>query len=362
MNSYQFERRKQMEAKEKWGLIVKRYHLLYKNREGDIQKEWESYCSEFFNYKRTSNEIDSFRSIQIGSTERVIPDIILKIGNKDIIDIELKQYCLSFDNKFEKQLKSYLKLLNLSVGLIVCSKIYLCWLEYKEDKVHKIEIPFVESNEDGIELMGLLCKETFSEEKVKEFIKRKENVQEIKKSIDDNLIKTLLIDYFTNKNYADDEILQALGEINISVSALTPEPPGPGLDGPFPTSPAFIIIKTHYDRVKSCRQYFNCSEEEALYHATRHCWNVSYDKVMKYGYVLAVIDGIVKEVYKVRSWNQVSNRDVWKIDSENALGRFEFTGEVAEELIRKSFINKKIPYKYRKKGMASPTVYSDCKE
>ena len=357
-----------MEAKEKWGLIVKRYHLLYKNREGDIQKEWESYCSEFFNYKRTSNEIDPFRTIHIGSIERVIPDIILKIGDKDIIDIELKQYCLPFDSKFEEQLKSYLKLLNLSVGLIVCQKIYFCWFEYKENKVYKIEIPFVESNEDGIELMDLLCKETFSEEKVKEFIvgklkeledrkKRKENILKIKKSIDDNLIKTLLIDYFTNKKYAKDEILQALDEINISVSALTPEP-----DGPFPTSPAFIIIKTHYDRVKSCRQYFNCSEEEALYHATRHSWRVSYDKVMKYGYVLAVIDGIVKEVYKVRSWNQVSNRDVWEIDNEKALGRFEFTGSVAEESIRNTFINKEIPYKYRKPGMASPIVFSDCKE
>lgn len=358
-----------MEAKEKWGFIVKQYHLLYKNREGDIQKEWESYCSEFFNYKRTSNEIDSFRNIHIGSTERVIPDIILKIGNKDIIDIELKQYCLSFDNKFEKQLKSYLKLLNLSVGLIVCSKIYLYWFEYKEDKVHKIEIPFVESNEDGIELMDLLCKETFSEEKVKEFIVGKKNVREIKESIDDNLIKTLLIDYFTNKNYADDEILQALDGINISVSEKgkpfppKPEPPKPGPEppGPGPESPAFIIIKTHYDRVNSCKHYFNCSEEEALYHATRHSWRVSYDKVMQYGYVLAVIDRVVKEVYKVRSWNQVSYRDVWEIDNEKALGRFEFTGSVAEESIRNTFINKEIPYKYRKPGMASPIVFSDCK-
>ena len=376
-----------MEASEKWNFIVKEYDSLYNKPESDIQRAWESYCSELFNYKKIFGEIDSFRKIRIGSSERVIPDIILKRGNKDIIDIELKQYCLSLDSKFEAQLKSYLKLLNLSVGLIICQKIYLCWLEYNEDSIYMIEIPFSKDNRDGIKIMELLSKEDFSEEKIKPFIDNKlkelkakkrqeENIQEIKKNIDANLINTLLLDHFVNQNYADDEILKALDETEIKVSekGITPSvkntgnligtipgglpiPPVSPLP-PFPKSPAFIIIKTHYERVISCKNYFNCSESDALYHATRHCWRVSHDTVIRYGYVLAVIDGVVKEVYKVVSWNQVGYNDVWKIDDDKAMGRYEFTGKVADDSIRNQFINKQIPYEYRKPGMASPVVFS----
>ena len=95
-----------------------------------------------------------------------------------------------------------------------------------------------------------------------------------------------------------------------------------------------------------------------MYHATRHSWRVSYEKVIHYGYVLAVIDGNVKEVYKVKQWNQVSPEDVWGIDNNKAAGRFEFVGEVADDSIREKFINKTIPFKYRKPGMASPVVFS----
>ena len=373
--------RKNMNASEKWNGIVKQYQLLFKCQESNIQKEWETYCSELFNYKRFSGEIDAFRKIRIGSSERVIPDIILKNGNKDIVDIELKQYCLPFDSKFEEQLKSYLKLLNLSVGLIVCQKIYLCWFEYHENKLYKIEIPFAEDNDDGIKLMDLLCKENFSAEKIKQFIdsklkeledkeKQKQHIQEIKNRVNSDLIKELLLNYFLRENYADDEILQALDEIEVKAperknnfnrdhNSDTSTTEKSTQEDSFPVSPAFIIIKTHDDRVNRCKRYFNCSEAEALYHATRHCWAVSYNRVVGHSnYVLAVIDSIVQEVYEVKAWTKVTPQGVWGIDDGKALDRFEFTGKPAQDSIREKFIGKQIPYEYRKKGMASPVLFS----
>lgn len=368
-----------MNTTEKWNYIVSRHSKLYNAQEKEIQSEWETYCSELFDYKKLFNEIDAFRSMQIGSHERVIPDIILKNSNKDLIDIELKQYNLPFDIKFEEQLKSYLKLLSLSVGIIVCQKIYLCWLNDGDKKIYKIAIPFTENNPDGIILIDLLCKETFSAEKIKDYIKNKLttkiNIQKIKNEITPDLIYKLLSSNFENEKYSDEEILQALDTINISVSeknkSITPPPQGKTIIPPpktvrpnepdntdFPNSPDFIIIKTHWERVTTCKHYFNCSNDDALYHATRHSWRVSYEKVIHYGYVLAVIDGNVKEVYKVKQWNQVRPEDVWGIDNNKAAWRFEFVGEVADDSIREKFINKTIPFKYRKPGMAAPVIFS----
>ncbi len=370
-----------MDSKEKWNYIVSRYHELYNAQEKAIQEEWESYCSEIFNYKKYSKEIDVFRSMQIGSRERIIPDIILKTANKDLIDIELKQYNSPFDIKFETQLKSYLKLLSLTVGIIVCQKIHLCWLNTNEDKMYNIAIPFEKDNAYGIKLIDLLCKDTFSAENIKAYITTKFDIQEIKNKITTDFINDLLSNYFEKEKYCADAIKQALDEINISVSEKKPisnsttgsyrdngektktggrQPPQPPIYTDFPTAPPFIIIKTKQDRVNVCKHYFNCSDDEALYHATRHCWRVSYESVIRYDYVLAVIDSYVKEVYKVKQWNQVHIDDAWDIDVK-VEGRFEFVGEVAEDSIRKKFIGKLIPYEYRKPGMASPIVFSDLK-
>ena len=57
-------------------------------------------------------------------------------------------------------------------------------------------------------------------------------------------------------------------------------------------------------------------------------------------------------------WNQVRPEDIWGIDNNKAAGRFEFVGEVADDSIREKFINKTIPFKYRKPGMASPVIFS----
>ena len=68
--------------------------------------------------------------------------------------------------------------------------------------------------------------------------------------------------------------------------------------------------------------------------------------ISEYPFVFSVTDGVVREVYKVHRWLK-SDRD----------GRYEFEGEIATD-IRNQFINKRIPEKYRKKGMAAPVLFS----
>lgn len=105
-----------------------------------------------------------------------------------------------------------------------------------------------------------------------------------------------------------------------------------------PDKPKYMIIKTQTWRVN----------EVGRDYATRHCWPINTSRVKEYPYVLSVTNGVVREVYKVDKWTKVPGNN-----------RYEFEGEKAEDSIRNIFINKKIPEKYKRKGMARPVLYSN---
>lgn len=109
---------------------------------------------------------------------------------------------------------------------------------------------------------------------------------------------------------------------------------------------SYIIIKINSNILSQ--------RDEDIYETVRSAWKVSKDKVEQYKYVLAVKNGIVVGVYEP---------EYWQLDSGNDTGRYEFVGKEAPEDIKVLFMNKKIPARYSKKGMASPVLYSDgiCK-
>lgn len=353
-----------MNSQDKWNYIVQSQYENYTKAECDIQKSWEEIFSEFFDYKKLCGEIATQTQIQLGSHYRLIPDIVLKKDKKALVDIELKQYKLPFDISFENQLVSYLKQLDLSIGVIICNKIYVYSFAYP-NKIDRIEIPFEKDNARGTAFVELFNKNEFSETKVKEFIfaeKEKEKKEKEKTRIKEEVKTKLNSEYIKNcvcdkllLNYPADIVDDVLKNISFSCidnakavakeGAFTEE----NLPQPdqFAETGDFIIIKTSSNRVNSCRG--------SLYDATRHCWRVSYDKVIQYKYVLAVIDGYVKEVYRVDAWQQARQ---WDNDFKPASDRYEFAGSVAAESIRQKWLGKQIPEHYRKKGMASPVIFS----
>ncbi len=360
-----------LETKEKWNLIVKQYKEYYNSVESKIQSLWELYCSEFLGYSKLLREFSTQENKGIGSRERVIPDIILKKGNENIFDIELKQYNLKFSTNMENQLKSYLELFHMSIGMIVCDKIYLYSYCYGTREVNSISIDFCNDNPDGIKLLELLNKDNIDENEIKKYIKsekeKRGSVQKIKEMLTSKLIESLVWEYFRSK-YQEEEVRAGLEDISFDIikrkdasnlstsgvrsvdtlglSSLTTI----GMNDDFPLEPKFIIIKTSYDRLKKCGN--------DLYDATRHCW-VAGNRVHDYKYVLAVIDKQVREVYKVKSWYHAK---MWENDEKDVTGRWEFDGEVAPDNIRDQWVNKIIPIKFRKQGMASPLLYSDMRD
>lgn len=97
----------------------------------------------------------------------------------------------------------------------------------------------------------------------------------------------------------------------------------------------YIIIKTTPSVINN---------EGSLYEATRKAWRADLKRAKKYKYVLSVVYGIVREVYKVDNWYTCPS------------GRIAFKGRPTNDPIS-SLKNKRIPDKYRQKGAANPFMY-----
>jgi len=100
----------------------------------------------------------------------------------------------------------------------------------------------------------------------------------------------------------------------------------------------YVIVKTKFKTVED--------RGGSLYEASRKAWSLDINRVKNIQYVLATIDGIVREVYKV---------DYWYCSTEN--GKVEFAGKVAEDAVRRRFVLKRLPGVYRKQGNASSSLY-----
>ena len=102
-------------------------------------------------------------------------------------------------------------------------------------------------------------------------------------------------------------------------------------------SEKYIIIKTTIQTINE--------RGGSIYEATRQSWDANLEKAEDYKYVLAVVSGIVKEVFIVNRWVSLPN------------GRIAFEGEIANDEIAK-LKGFRIPNKYRKRGLANPFLYS----
>ena len=145
----------------KWNNIVNLFTSNNSKPEQTIQILWEKIFSEFFGYSTLLGDIDSQRAIAIGSSQRIIPDIIIKNSNKDLFIVELKQPQLQSGNE---QLLSYLKLLKIEIGVLICNKLFLYYFDYNKPDNEQlfVEISFTENNPDGIKFLELFQKTNFN--------------------------------------------------------------------------------------------------------------------------------------------------------------------------------------------------------
>lgn len=213
--------------KEKWNQIVVRYESMTNVPESKIEEEWDAYLLEVFGYSRLAGEIEHQRSVQIGSTMRIIPDIIVKNKQVDLFDLELKKYDAELTPSMEEQLRSYLHNLDLSVGVLVCHALYIYIYVNKELK--KVRIDFTKNNPLGFDFVHLFRRQNFSKEQVIEYVNdynnHAEEIRELKAELSEEYALMILKDFFSDA-YSAEAIDAVLSSIRIIV-----DPDGDGGTG-----------------------------------------------------------------------------------------------------------------------------------
>lgn len=109
-------------------------------------------------------------------------------------------------------------------------------------------------------------------------------------------------------------------------------------------------------------QRFDGASDEslmALYDATRAAWQVNLERAKDYPYVLAVQDGIVREVYKVAAWLPAGSTQELDRTREHAPERCEFVGRIADELVRRRYRFRSVRHLFQK-GNQSPVRYFEA--
>lgn len=174
-----------------------------------IQKIWEDIFSELLGYGKLFGEIDVHRSIQIGSKERAVTDIIIKSGDRDLFVVELKQHSIATGTN---QLFSYLKLLHNDIGILINNKLALIAYDYMQDDDNQVlvETDFEIDSNDGALFIDLFSK-PFQKEKARDYIlqrsKSQTAVQEIKEMINDKYLTDLVYSELLKKyNQTDVEL------------------------------------------------------------------------------------------------------------------------------------------------------------
>ena len=109
-----------------------------------------------------------------------------------------------------------------------------------------------------------------------------------------------------------------------------------------------VIIKIN----KSFREGMSKTE---LYDVTRGCWKRKIASVEKAEYALAVVYGIVKEVYQIDEWLLAENEVRETISYNEAVdaGRIIFKGRTADEEIRKKYLDYSVAGLF-KRGEVAP--------
>lgn len=114
-------------------------------------------------------------------------------------------------------------------------------------------------------------------------------------------------------------------------------------------------IKENIVIIKINKSYREGMSETELYDVTRGCWKRKIASVENADYVLAVVYGIVKEVYQIDEWLPAENevRETIPYNEAADAGRIIFKGRKADEEIRKRYLDYSVAGLF-KRGEASP--------
>ncbi len=99
--------------------------------------------------------------------------------------------------------------------------------------------------------------------------------------------------------------------------------------------------------------------ERSLYDATRYAWKISTAKAKQAEVILATMQGLVVGAFVAHDWLEATSVNFpGCAEGDGVPGRFGFVGEEAPDDIKKLYVGKRVPDRYRKPGAANPIKYT----
>ena len=173
---------------------------------------------EKLGWSQYNNEIIVRESVQVGASNRISPDLVLKskeLGN--LLIVEVKKPSCEIDNLgFKGQLSSYMGIMRVEVGILIGNKIQL-FLDGKfcnENGIILIdEIEFTRDSEKGLKFVQLFSKESYNRKNIENHAQEK--IQELKEIEDFKKLKNQLLSENYNEKinlYLKTELLNEYDE------------------------------------------------------------------------------------------------------------------------------------------------------
>lgn len=97
-------------------------------------------------------------------------------------------------------------------------------------------------------------------------------------------------------------------------------------------------------------------DQKNVYEAVRYAWKLDPSKARRADVVLAAQQGLIIGAFVATDWLPATAKNF--PERQEVHGRWGFVGQEAPELIRKMYIGRRIPDRFRKRGAANPVRYS----
>lgn len=189
---------------------------------------------EKLGWSEFNNEIVVRESIQLGASNRIIPDLVLKSKEKgNLFVVEVKKPSLEIDKStFKGQLSSFMGIMRVELGILIGNKIQL-FLDgkffNKNDIVLIDEIEFKRDNEKGIKFVELFSKDNYNKQNIEKYAQDKlqqleeiEDFKRLKNQLLSENYNEKVVDYLKTellKEYSENTIEKVLKVIEVKINS-----------------------------------------------------------------------------------------------------------------------------------------------
>ena len=115
------------------------------------------------------------------------------------------------------------------------------------------------------------------------------------------------------------------------------------------------------------QQFPDVRNDEDLYNCTRSMWRLNRHRAERATYLLAVYDGVIREVYEIHQcisatdetkayWRKREREQGRNIPAASHEGRSEFLGQVASDEVRAKYVGRRVPVRMGQ----NPVRYFNC--